>query len=120
MTIYTKSVQKEKEKDDGIRICIMRRIKPEFEFDIWMPHLAPSTELLRKYQEQEIDWEEFRKLFTADVLNTQSVYLEIVLDIAKKNTVTLVCWEETAEKCHRLLVTQKLAEFDSSVLIEHK
>ena len=86
----------------------MRRIKPEFIFDIWIPALAPSTELLKKYHEKKITWNEYEVLFKNGVLKTQHKYLKILLDIAKENIVTLLCWEEIPEKCHRRLVAEKL------------
>ena len=61
--LKTKSIQKRKTKSDGVRICIMRRVKPHFKYDIWMPTLSPSTELLKNYHEQKIDWEIYEKLF---------------------------------------------------------
>ncbi|MBU2632583.1 DUF488 family protein [Patescibacteria group bacterium] len=93
----------------------MRRIKPEFKFDIWMPNLAPSTKLLSSYHDKKITWEEFEKKFNKEVLEKQKKYLEIVLDIAQKNTVTLLCWEKLAEKCHRKLVAEKIAELNKNI-----
>lgn len=104
--LLTKSVQAKAEKSDGIRICIMRRIQPEFEFDIWVQPLSPSTELLKRYHDEEISWDEFETQLTKDVLKTQTTFLDIVADIAIKHEVTLLCWEETPEKCHRRLVAE--------------
>lgn len=108
MEIQTKSVQAKPKKTDGIRICIMRRIMPEFVFDIWMPTLSPSTKLLKKYHEKESSWNEYEVLFTKEVLDTQQKYLKIVSDIAKDNNITLLCWEETPKMCHRRLVAERL------------
>lgn len=117
MALFTKSIQTPKENEDGIRICIMRRIKPEFEFDIWMPTLAPSTELLKEYHEKQIDWTEFEKRFAKEVLETKNNYLEIVSDMAKKQTITLLCWEETPEMCHRRLVAERIQKLNPSLKI---
>jgi uncharacterized protein YeaO (DUF488 family) len=104
--LLTKSIQEKSEKTDGIRICIMRRIKPEFAFDMWLQLLSPSAELLKRYHDEEISWEKFEALLTEEVLKTQTKFLEIVADLASKQDVTLLCWEETPEKCHRRLVAQ--------------
>jgi len=113
--VKTKSVQKPANKDDGIRICIMRRIKPKFEFDIWMPTLAPSTKLLKEYHDKKISWSKFEEKFKENVLRKQTEYLDILINIDKKNTITLLCWEETTEKCHRRLVTAKLKKMNPRI-----
>lgn len=115
MKLLTKSIQAKISKQDGIRICIMRRVKSEFKFDIWMPALAPSTKLLRAYQEEKVDWKEYEKRLTKTVLNKQQKYLDIILDILKKNSVTLLCWEETPQKCHRRLTAERLKKLNSQI-----
>lgn len=116
--IKTKSIQAKPEKGDGIRICIMRRVKPEFSFDMWLPPLSPSTELLKEYHDEVIDWDGYEKLFTKEVLDTQTTSLTILLDLSKKHTITLLCWEETPEKCHRRLVVEKLLAMDPTLEVK--
>lgn len=114
--IKTKSIQTHAEKKDGVRICIMRRIKPEFEFDIWMPTLAPSTELLQSYHEKIIDWKTYEKRFDKEVLS-DSKYLDLLEKLELNQTITLLCWEETPEKCHRRLVAEKLIKLHPQIKI---
>ncbi len=106
--LKTKSVQKKKAKTDGIRICIMRRVKPHFEYDIWMPTLSPSTELLKDYHEQKVDWEKYEKLFAKEVFEANKEFVEIVGEMAENHDVTLLCWEETPHLCHRRLVAEEV------------
>lgn len=120
MKIQTKSVQAKSKKTDGIRICIMRRIMPEFVFDIWIPTLSPSTELLKKYHDKEISWKEYEVLFTKEVLDTQQKYLKIVSDIAKNNNITLLCWEEAPEMCHRRLIAQRIKKLYPDLIVNIK
>ena len=110
--LKTKSIQSKSTKTDGIRICIMRRIKPEYKFDIWIQPLSPSTELLKSYHDKKIDWEQFEIKFTKQVLDKQEKYLKILLDIATTNTTTILCWEKTPGKCHRRLVAQRLKKIN--------
>lgn len=104
--LATKSIQEPVSQVDGIRICIMRRIKPEFEFDMWMQPLSPSTELLKQYHDNEVSWDEFKQILTREMLEKQTKFLDIIANIAKTHDVTLLCWEETPEKCHRKLVAE--------------
>lgn len=116
--IKTKSIQIKPEKADGIRICIMRRVKPEFVFDLWMPPLSPSTELLKEYHDEKIDWNGYENRFKKEVLDTQKIYLTMLLDLSKKQTITLLCWEETSEKCHRRLVVEKLQAMEPTLKVK--
>lgn len=106
--LKTKSIQKRKLHSDGIRICIMRRIKPEFEFDMWVPLLSPSTGLLKDYHEEKVNWEQFSKKFTRSVLDKNENVLKMIIQMADGQNVTLLCWEETPEKCHRRLVLERI------------
>lgn len=117
--LKTKSIQGKKSKSDGIRVCIMRRIKPEFEFDIWLPHLAPSTKLLSDYHEEKVNWEQFSDRYGKEVFKKQEIYLKLISNLIKDETITLLCWEEKGENCHRLLLSEKLKEMNRKLEIKH-
>lgn len=106
--LKTKSIQLRKSKSDGFRICIMRRPDPGLDWDIWIPHLAPSNELLSNYHDKKVDWSEFEVLFTKEVLKKKKEYLMLVAEMAQTRTITLLCWEETPHMCHRRLVAEEL------------
>lgn len=118
MIIKTKSVQAKPEPKDGVRICIMRRIKPEFVFDIWMPPLSPSTELLKEYHDKKITWEQYETRFSKEVIDREKIFLNMLLAMASVSPLTLLCWEETPEMCHRRLVAQSLQKSDPTIQIE--
>jgi uncharacterized protein YeaO (DUF488 family) len=97
----------------------MRRIKPEFKFDIWIPKLAPSTKLLKSYHDKIIDWKEFEKEFTREVLEKQSEYLDVIISLAEKSDATILCWEPKGENCHRILVAKKLQQLNPLLKVKH-
>lgn len=111
MALRTKSIQKPKAKSDGVRICIMRRPDSNADYDIWMPTLAPSHALLDAYHRAEVNWDQFVARFTKEVLKRNKKYVELLADIASKRDVTMLCWEETPEKCHRRLVAEACKKF---------
>jgi uncharacterized protein YeaO (DUF488 family) len=117
--LFTKSIQDKKSKKDGIRICIMRRIRPEFEFDIWIPNLAPSTKLLKSYHDKRIDWKKFEANFVKEVLEGQRKYVEIIAQIADKADVTILCWEAKDENCHRFLVADRIKKINSKITLKN-
>lgn len=120
MIIKTKSIQEKSTKSDGIRVCIMRRPDKDAQYDIWIPHLSPSPELLDAYHHKKIDWQTYEKRFIPEVLDKETTYLNIVLQIAKKYTVTLLCYELTPEKCHRRLTAQRLQEMSKKLHVIYK
>lgn len=107
--LSTKSIQHPSHAEDGLRVCIMRRVKPEFEFDMWIPHLAPSTELLQNYQEEKLSWDEFKDAFLEET-KTQDKYYSLIENLLSFSNVTLLCFEETSERCHRRIVGELLEE----------
>lgn len=117
MIIGTKCVEAPVEQGDGIRICIMRRPPPDAVYDVWMPHLSPSAELLDAYYGKVITWEEYEKRFIPEVLDKETVYLEIVLDMAKKHRVTMLCAEQTPEMCHRRLTVERLQQMQPDLKV---
>jgi uncharacterized protein YeaO (DUF488 family) len=112
LNIKTKSFQEKKKKTDGLRVCVMRRIKPEFNFDIWIPKLAPTEDLLKNYViQQKITWVEFKKRFNQIVLNKNIRLIELLIFLSKKQNVTLLCWEKSAARCHRSLILKKCKDY---------
>ena len=121
MALFTKSIQKKPNKKDGIRICIMRR--PDFDtaqFDLWMPVLSPSHQLLTDIHKKIIDKPEYNRRFHNEVIIGQAKFIKLLTEIALKQDVTILCWEETSEKCHRKLVAEECKKINPKLLISLK
>lgn len=96
-------------KADGIRICVMRRIKPEYDFDVWMPIVAPPESLLKKYViDKKMTWKEFVPLYEKKVLGKNIPVLQWMKELSKYKNVTLLCWEKSAHECHRSLILKAI------------
>lgn len=109
--IKNKSITLKSSKSDGIRICVMRRIRPEYEFDLWIKPISPSEKLLKEYViDKKISWEEFCVKYTKTVVNkkTNQIYFELLSDLAKKQKITLLCGEKSPKYCHRSLIMNRL------------
>jgi uncharacterized protein YeaO (DUF488 family) len=64
--IKTRSVQSEKGKNDGLRILATRfrgRGMPASKYDVWMPSLGPSEQLLKAVMGGAIEWKEFARRY---------------------------------------------------------
>lgn len=120
MALLTKSAQAPKASEDGVRICIMRRPGADLEWDIWMPTLAPSHELLNSYHEGKTSWLEYEERFENEVLRPNQEYIKIVCELAKKRDITLLCWEDTPDQCHRRLVVEACQKVDPELEVRLK
>ncbi len=104
--LYTKSIQAQKESVDGLRISIMR--KPRGDYDMLILALAPSELLLSSYHENKINWDEYEREYLLEMYNNPDVekILKFIIEAAKFTDITLLCWEETPDQCHRRLLLE--------------
>lgn len=125
-SINTKSITTAIESADGLRVLVARfrghRV-PKSRYDLWLPSLGPSEELLKQFLGGEIAWGKFsseyrRELWLdggADKRNHtiknhgQKGLLRMLKYLATKQPVTLLCHCAEEEKhCHRHLLRQTL------------
>jgi len=109
--IKTKSIYKPKEYGDGARILVTRfypRGVKKTHFDRWARELAPSAELLGKYKNQNISWEEFVASFKLELKgNDDSLQVIAALNSRSgRSHVTLLCYEPEGTPCHRHLLKE--------------
>jgi len=95
----------------------MRRPGAEDDWDMWMPTLAPSHQLLTEYHQKKVNWKEFCERFNQEVLEDQRRYLELLIWMAKKETITILCWEDTPEFCHRRLLAEECRQIDPDLKV---
>ena len=69
--------------------------------------LAPTKELLKSYRSKEITWEEFEKSYKNQIKDTKAI---LGLNKDDFEDACLLCSENTAEKCHRRLLAEELAQ----------
>lgn len=102
--IKIKSILDRKEKDDGVRICVMRFVKSFYDYDEWLRDLAPSVELLNDYRKKRLDWSEYERRYLQEMENKK----ELIKDLKKRSdeaeVITLLCWERDDRFCHRRLL----------------
>jgi len=121
--LATKSVQKKKQTSDGLRVCIMRRPKlEEIDFDILLPSLAPTNELLDRYKYHDLGWKQFNKEFSKYMANSAEVKRDLTLLlylVENHSKVTLLCWEIDHQECHRSLIAKTIKELNPEIMLEH-
>jgi uncharacterized protein (DUF488 family) len=76
-----------------------------YEHDV---RLAPTPELLDSYRKKQITWEEYAAAFL-ELMEERGVPAAIDRSAFETKTV-LLCSEATAERCHRRLVSELMAQ----------
>jgi uncharacterized protein YeaO (DUF488 family) len=130
--LFTKSIIKEKEPNEN-RISVMSRhtkedgITPDERiiegetFDEWRKEFAPPAKLVGAYYRNELSWEDFEERYV-EFLQSPEVKLKVE-SFAKRcteETITLMCIEDTADKCHRRLLAEELQKYQPQLKIFHK
>ena len=125
--IKTKSVNSERERGDGLRILATRfrgRGMPTSKYDVWMPSLGPSEQLLKAVMGGAIEWTTFAKRYRDELFldgpiddrsetiknHGQKSTLRLLRALAARQHVTLLCHcVEDAKECHRFLLAKEIA-----------
>lgn len=125
--LKTRSVWSDPKKDDGLRILATRfrgRGLPTTRYDVWMPALGPSEQLLKAVLAGKIDWKTFAKRYRAELYmdgpiddrsdtiknHGQKSTLRLLKALGEKHHVTLMCHcDEDATKCHRFLLVKEIS-----------
>lgn len=130
--LYTKSILKQKTRSDGTRISVMSRhtledgITPDMRisntsYDLWFKMLAPPEKLIGDYYKRGLSWQDFEMKYLAYLRNPEIVIeVENLAMAALKQDITLLCVEETAERCHRRLLAEECRRYDPDLRIEHR
>jgi uncharacterized protein YeaO (DUF488 family) len=130
--LFTKSIIKEIEPDEKRTSVMSRhtlddgktpddRIIDGVTFDEWRKEFAPTGKLVGAYYRKELSWEEFEKIYL-EYLRSENIKPKVE-DFAKRcteETITLMCIEDTADKCHRRLLAEELQRYQPSLIIIHK
>jgi uncharacterized protein YeaO (DUF488 family) len=109
-------------RDEGLRIGTVRRPprgvpKSEFAardfYDVWLPNLSPTEELLHEAHEGEGEraWARFVRKFRAEMKEPQaSRLLDLLAALSHQTGFSIGCYCEHEEHCHRSVLRALLAE----------
>ena len=115
-------------KDDGLRVLATRfrgRGLPTSQYDVWMPSLGPSEQLLKAVQTGDLDWKTFTRRYREELFldgpidarsetiknHGQKFTLRLLKELAKRQDLTLMCHcAEDATQCHRFLLKAAISK----------
>ncbi len=111
-----------KNRDEGIRLGTVRRpprgvpkeqiAKRDF-YDVWLPDLSPSSELVAFAQSAQDDrsWRTFERKFRAEMNKPEAArLLNLLAALSHQTSFSLGCYCENEERCHRSVLRKLLAE----------
>jgi uncharacterized protein (DUF488 family) len=83
---------------------------------IHMPNLAPTKDILKRYQEKALSWKTYEKDFN-DLLVKRNAIKDIKQDLIEG--ACLLCSEPTADQCHRRLAAEYIKNHFEDIAIVH-
>lgn len=107
---------------EGLRIGTVRRPprgvpKEDFArldfYDVWLPILAPSAELVAEGQQARDDrsWNAFERKYRAEMKAPDpSRMLDLLAALSHQTNFSVGCYCQREEECHRSVLRQLLAE----------
>jgi uncharacterized protein YeaO (DUF488 family) len=113
--------------NEGLRLGTVRRPprgvpKAEFAsrdfYDVWLPDLSPSPELIAEAQTAEDDkaWKAFTRKFRAQMKTPEPArLLDLLAALSHQTNLSLGCYCEDEARCHRSVLKALLAERDADL-----
>jgi len=111
-----------RERDEGLRLGTVRRPprgvpKAEFAtrdfYDVWLPQLSPSAELVKAGQaagEDTAAWRAFARRFRAEMAEVDAArLLDLLAALSHRTELAVGCYCEDEARCHRSVLRELLA-----------
>lgn len=107
---------------EGLRLGTVRRPprgvpKAKFAeldfYDLWLPDLAPSQELVTfaQHSQDERSWKEFKRKYRAEMNKPEPArLLDLLAAFSRQTSFSVGCYCENEERCHRSVLKELLAE----------
>ena len=90
-------------------------------YDEWIKILAPSGKLVGGYYRKEIDWDLFSAKYLDELMEREKrLAVEKLAIRALSEDFTLLCIEESPEKCHRRLLAEECKKYLPQIKIQHR
>jgi len=109
-------------RGEGLRIGTVRRPprgvpKSEFAsqnwYDVWLPNVAPSAELMKlgKAVESEKEWAVFVRKYRKEMADAEkSKVLDLLAALSHDTNLSVGCYCENEARCHRSILRELLLE----------
>jgi uncharacterized protein YeaO (DUF488 family) len=109
--ISTFRIGSPRQKKEGLRIGTVRLLprgvpKREYAkrdlFDVWLPLVAPSRELLKEFQTEKKTLHEFFRAYHAEMKQPSARHIiKLLAKVAEQTPIAVGCYCEDETRCHR-------------------
>ena len=122
MTLRIVRLGTQRSRGEGLRIGTVRRPprgvpKTEFAsqnwYDVWLPNLAPTTELMKLGRSVETDkeWTAFVKKYRSEMASPEkSRVLDLLAALSHNTDLSVGCYCENEARCHRSVLRELLTK----------
>jgi uncharacterized protein YeaO (DUF488 family) len=127
MSIRIVQLGKPKKRGEGVRLGTVRRpprgvpsnrYAAEGYFDVWLPNLAPSAQLINRLREQtdSMAWKRFTSAYRAEMSRPEnSRLIDALAALSKSTNFSVGCYCEDERRCHRSILRKILKEHKAVV-----
>lgn len=131
MSIRIVRLGSDREKGEGLRIGTVRRpprgvpkerYSAENWYDVWLPNLAPSAELVKEAQAAGTpkEWEAFRRKYRAEMAKPDAAkVLDLLAALSHQTDFSVGCYCEDEAHCHRSVLREILREHGAALAEPH-
>jgi len=116
-----------REPDEGLRLGTVRRpprgvrkerLAADDWYDVWLPQLAPSAELVAKAQAATTpkEWDAFRRKYRAEMKDSDNArLLALLAALSNQTNLAVGCYCADQSHCHRSVLRELLREQGADV-----
>jgi uncharacterized protein YeaO (DUF488 family) len=100
-----------RKRGEGLRIGATRQVPRGIKsedwqkkgyFDLWMPLLSPSVELLKKYLHQKLSYQVFARRYQVEMKRRESrQVVELLAAVSLVQPISFGCFCQDESRCHR-------------------
>jgi len=89
-------------------------------FDVWLPNLAPSAELLSEFRKSEANesaWKRFSRKYEVEMARSEnSRVLDTLAALSQESNFSVGCYCVEESKCHRGVLRRILKKHGANVI----
>lgn len=114
-------------RDEGLRIGTVRRpprgvrkerLAADNWYDVWLPQLAPSAELVARAlaAESDAEWKTFERKYRAEMKEPDNArLLTLLAAISQQSNLSVGCFCADESHCHRSILRELLREHGAAI-----
>lgn len=129
MAIRIVRLGEKRAKGEGLRLGTVRHLprgvpKSEYAsrdlFDLWLPELAPSAELVRWIHDEpdlDVAWPKFARRYRSEMKQpAPGRLLDLLAALSHQTALAVGCYCDEASRCHRSVLAELLAERGAEIV----